>query len=229
MNLATQLQNEARLTTRQENLLNIAALCKTTRALGPGLRAAVWVQGCPLHCPGCVAPEWIAMKPARLVTAEALVGELLEDGGVTGLTISGGEPMLQAASLAALVRQARRERDLDVICFTGYQIENLRRNPPVPGVEEFLQEIDVLIDGPYIERLNDNLGMRGSKNQRVLHLSGRLRDYDFEHTQRKVEIRLSDGQAMMVGVPPLKLKEALNAAVDRANQMQWELLHYERV
>jgi hypothetical protein len=54
----------------------------------------VWVQGCPFSCPGCVAPEWIPIRTERLVAPDVLAGELLADDAVTGLTISGGEPML---------------------------------------------------------------------------------------------------------------------------------------
>src|SRR5512146_912679 len=99
------------------SVLNVAAICPTTRALGPGVRAVVWVQGCAFHCPGCIAPDWIPIRPARLVKPEALAEELLADPEVTGLTFSGGEPMLQASALARLARAARNMRDVDIICF----------------------------------------------------------------------------------------------------------------
>src|SRR2546429_8298948 len=86
-------------------LLNVADTCIGTRALGPGLRSVVWVQGCRLRCPGCMTPDALSMEQARLVAPEALAEELFADHRrITGLTLSGGEPMLQAAGLAALVR-----------------------------------------------------------------------------------------------------------------------------
>lgn len=211
------------------HMLNIAATCPATYALGPGLRSVVWVQGCAFHCPGCIAPDWIPIKPARLVQVEDIVGELLQNPQVTGITFSGGEPMLQAAGLARLARLARMKRDIDIICFTGFQRADLEGNPPGPGVDELLNQVDVLIDGPYIARLNDNLGLRGSRNQRIHYLSDRLRHSNLDQIQRKAEIHIMDGQAMMIGVPPTRLGEAYNQAINKANGLQMRLIQYERV
>lgn len=137
--------------------------------------------------------------------------------------------MLQASALSRLARAARNRRDLNIICFTGYSHEQLKKAPPDPGVHDLLGQVDVLIDGPYIARLNDNRGLRGSANQRIHHLTGRLTHENLDSQLRKAEIHLLDGQAMLIGVPPAHLSEAFHQAVDRANQMQWELLHYERI
>lgn len=209
--------------------LNLAATCRSTRALGPGLRAAVWVQGCAFHCPGCIAPDWIPIRPARYILVETLAEELLAGPDIEGLTISGGEPMLQAASLARLVRLMKSRRDVNVICFTGFRIEQLHHAPPGPGVHDFLQEIDVLIDGPYIQRLNDNAGLRGSRNQRVIHLTDRLVHFDFENAPRKAEVHITSGQAMLVGVPPAGMREAFQRSLDEISSGGLGVLQYERV
>lgn len=208
-------------------MLNVAATCRATRALGPGLRSVVWVQGCLLHCPGCVAPDWIPLRPNRLVQPEALVDELLSDPGITGLTISGGEPMLQAEALYHLVRLVRVRKDVDIICFTGFQRTQLEKNPPYAGIPELLGQLDVLIDGPYIARLNDNLGLRGSSNQRVHYLTSRLAGSDLENGMRKAEIHLTDGEALLVGVPPARLENAFNQAIARVQQIQRGIPGYE--
>lgn len=153
------------------SLVNVAATRVGTRALGPGLRSVVWVQGCPFTCRGCMSPDWIPDRPARLVAPGELAAELLADARVTGLTLSGGEPMAQAAALAETVARARAERDLSVLCFTGYRLERLRRDPPDPGVARLLACVDVLVDGQYVAELNDGRGLRGSRNQRVHRLN----------------------------------------------------------
>jgi anaerobic ribonucleoside-triphosphate reductase activating protein len=211
------------------HILNVAATCPATHALGPGLRSVVWVQGCAFRCPGCIAPDWIPIKPAKLYLIEDLVDELLQNPGVKGITFSGGEPMLQAAGLARLARLARKKRELDIICFTGFQRVYLVENPPGPGVDDLLSQVDVLIDGPYIARLDDNLGLRGSRNQKIHYLSNRLRHVDFDQVQRKAEIHILDGNAMLVGVPPTQLGEAYNQAINKANGLQMRLVQYERV
>src|ERR1035441_4932155 len=117
-------------------MVNVAATCVCTRALGPGLRSVVWVQGCPFRCPGCIAPDWIPDRPARHISPGELAAELLADPDIGGLTFTGGEPMIQADGLAQVIRSARRERDLTLICFTGYRLAGLRARPPGPGVAE---------------------------------------------------------------------------------------------
>jgi anaerobic ribonucleoside-triphosphate reductase activating protein len=189
-------------------MLNVAETCGSTRALGPGRRAVVWVQGCPFRCRGCLAPDWIPDRPARLVDVADLAGELLADPEVEGFTFSGGEPMAQPGALAALIRTARRRRPLSLVCFTGHRIEELRGRP---GPEELLREVDVLIDGRYVDARNDDRGLRGSANQRVHHLTGRLRGFPFDDGPRTAEIRLRGDEALMVGVPPKAVAAAWHA------------------
>jgi len=180
--------------------LNVAAVSARTQALGPGTRAVVWVQGCPLNCLGCLAPTWIPFVPALRLRPEEIL-EQWDLNNITGITFSGGEPMEQAAGLAALARLARRKKALDLICFTGYRYERLLRNPPNAGVPRLLAEVDVLIDGPFVQSLNDSVGLRGSSNQRVIHLTSRLKEYDLESNTRKVEITVTDGELAFIGIP----------------------------
>ncbi|MBB5121041.1 4Fe-4S single cluster domain-containing protein [Streptomyces eurocidicus] len=201
--------------------LNVAATWVGTTDLGPGWRSAVWVQGCPLSCPGCMSPDWIPAVPARAVTPAALCAELLADPAVDGLTFSGGEPMEQAGGLAEVARLARRARPgLSVVCFTGHRLERLRAHPPTPGVPRLLAEVDVLVDGPYVRRRDDGRGLRGSANQRVHHLTGLLSDggYGFEDRHRTAEIAVGGREAFLIGVPPPDLLTVFDAAVDRSGR-----------
>jgi anaerobic ribonucleoside-triphosphate reductase activating protein len=203
--------------------LNIAATVAATHALGPGLRAVVWVQGCCFNCPGCISPEWIPKQLARLVRPEDQAVELLARQDIDGLTFSGGEPMLQAAGLARLVQTARQQRELSVISFSGFTLEQLRqKQDKMPGVAEFLGEIDVLIDGLYQAGQNDNQGMRGSANQRIHYLSGRLSDYDFDNQARQSEIHIGDGYAFLVGVPATQVLASFNQAMEKAKKRKAE-------
>ena len=214
----------------QKNLiLNVAATCSGTHALGPGMRAVVWVQGCPFHCHGCIAPDWIPFTPARLVNVDELVDELLANPEVTGLTFSGGEPMKQAAGLAAVARVGRQRRDLNIICFTGYKFEKLLKPPVDPAVQDLLAQVDVLIDGSYNARLDDNQGLRGSSNQRIHHLSLQLKDFDFETSPRQVEMQVDEGNILMVGIPPSGMDVSFKNAVDLVQQKGLDLVKYERI
>lgn len=184
-----------------------------TRALGPGLRSVVWVQGCPFRCAGCIAPDWIPLAGGRRVPVTDLAAELLADPQVAGLTFSGGEPMLQAGPLADLARRARGERDLTLIVFTGFRLAELRRQPPGPGVPDLLGQADVVIDGRYVASRNDGRGLRGSDNQRVHLLTGRLAGSYAELVAgpRRTEIRLRPASALLVGVPAASAAHAFAA------------------
>ncbi|MBE1484383.1 4Fe-4S single cluster domain-containing protein [Plantactinospora soyae] len=183
--------------------MNVAAITTFTRALGPGRRSVLWVQGCPFRCAGCIAEEWIPQHEADRITPARAAELLTTDPRIDGVTFSGGEPMLQAAALAEVITLIRRDRELSLICFTGYRLEQLRDRPPNDGVPALLAEVDVLIDGLYVAARNDGRGLRGSTNQRIHHLTGRLSDsdYDYENRERVSELQQVDGELLLVGVP----------------------------
>ncbi|MCC6147789.1 MAG: radical SAM protein [Anaerolineaceae bacterium] len=193
--------------------LKVAAAASGVSSLGPGLRAAVWVQGCPFHCPSCLAPDWIPFEGAPYeITPSGLADMLLADDRISGLTLSGGEPFAQAEGLARMLRIARRRRrELNVISFTGYRYETLEDHPHSPWIHALLNQVDVLIDGPYIARLNNGKGLRGSSNQRILHLTNRLRDFAFEDEPRSIEIVIGNGELLAVGIPPGKALQSLES------------------
>lgn len=200
--------------------INMAAYTQATYALGKGLRSAVWVQGCPLHCKGCIAPEFIPFTRATLISPEHLADILLTQP-VEGITISGGEPFMQAGVLAEMLSIARSRREISVICYTGFQLETLQKFESASGVPALLSQIDCLIDSPYIERLNDNRGLRGSSNQRIFHFTDRLKDYDFQNGPRKVEVHIQDGEVLSVGVPPLQVTKADPMVVQQVLELSY--------
>jgi len=199
--------------------LNIAMLCITADVLGPGRRLVIWVQGCRKSCIGCISPEWARLVNAHLIGPERLSEKILATD-VSDITISGGEPMLQAAGLADMVQRLRRHRDFSVICFTGFTLEELHQQPPGPGIKEFLTHIDLLIDSPYQVELNDNRGLRGSSNQKLIALTDRYTDliHKMETQERKVEIQIIPGGAVLVGVPPSGVSATFADTIQRINE-----------
>lgn len=145
------------------------------RVLGPFERACIWVQGCRRRCRGCLTPESRALKAGEAVSVERLARWVLSQRNIEGITVSGGEPMLQAWQIAELIQRVRRERDLGVVCYTGYELEHLLKESKA-DVAALLECIDLLIDGPYREALAEDLLWRGSSNQRLLCLTDRYRD-----------------------------------------------------
>lgn len=180
--------------------LNILQLCRNgTRALGPGLRYAIWVQGCPFRCPHCETPEGQSFAPKTLIDVTELAQDIIGRPMIEGITISGGEPMEQAGLLADLLELVQAKRpELNVISYTGYKIEQLISEDAL----RFISYLDVLIDGQYIHEKNDNKGLRGSSNQRVHFLTDRLADKAKMFTEdcRKLEIRFKGPYFCVIGL-----------------------------
>lgn len=148
------------------------------------------------------------------MSADAMAGLLLEDPSVTGITISGGEPMMQAQPLARMVKEARKQRDLNVICYTGFNLKTLRSGFP-SNATELLAVVDLLIDGPYVDSKNTGYGIRGSTNQTLHFLTKALTDHAEELVsgRRLPEIHLSRGKSIMVGIPPKAARDHTVAAL----------------
>jgi anaerobic ribonucleoside-triphosphate reductase activating protein len=184
-------------------VLRVADLHRDCRVLGPGSRFAVWVQGCPLSCPGCISPQWIPFDGGRAMDVDTLAEEIA-DTAVDGLTISGGEPFAQAPALTRLVTAVRERRDLSVLCYSGYRLSWLRERGDA-AQRGLLSRLDVLIDGPYSARLHAALRWRGSSNQRVHRLSSRdLPGFDGPDVSAGLQLEVTaDGDVQWLGVPPI--------------------------
>ncbi len=199
-------------------LLNLAEICPSSHVLGPGKRFIIWVQGCSFNCPGCVSPDWIPQIPAHLVEPIKLAEYILSLPDIDGLTVSGGEPMLQAAALGELFSHLRQKKDLSIICYTGFTLAQLQAQG-TESIQKILSLMDVLIDGQYIASLNDNRGWRGSSNQQVHFLTPRhLSEADlFTNRKRDVEIYLGSDSALMVGVPPKDFQQKFGTCVTNSS------------
>jgi anaerobic ribonucleoside-triphosphate reductase activating protein len=179
-------------------ILRVHATEPRSRANGPGSRFVVWVQGCTLGCPGCFNPATHAAG-GREIDVDALADELRH---VDGLTVSGGEPLQQAAAVAELLAHAR-SRGLSTLVFSGYTVDEIRELPDGPAV---LANLDVLIDGRYVAGERLGAGLRGSANQRIQLLTSRYTLAEVEATP-VAEVRISPtGEVVLTGVDPLKLK-----------------------
>jgi len=153
--------------------MRLAGIVTESIVDGPGVRTVVFAQGCPHRCPGCHNPEtWDPNRGQEMTVKEVLKVIQKNKKNIRGLTLSGGEPFLQAEEMAALAVKAR-ELGLDVVTYTGYIYEELLKIDS-PGWSKLLEVTDILVDGPFVQELKDiSLPFRGSSNQRVIDLRGR--------------------------------------------------------
>lgn len=128
------------------------------------------MAGCEQRCPGCYVPETHDLKGGSKLGVYEVAGMLLAAEGEPrdGITILGGEPLLQPEGLLALMRLLK-ERAQHITLYTGFTLEELlHRNDPI--IHQLLALTDILIDGPFIRELSHHAGeWRGSTNQRVIH------------------------------------------------------------
>ena len=136
---------------------------------GPGLRLTVFCQGCEHHCPACHNPGTHDIKGGHLIETSELATRLDKNPLLCGITLSGGEPILQAAACAELARAAK-DRGKNVWLYSGFTLEELHSKKD-QSIELLLSLTDVLVDGKYIhaERSLD-LKYRGSRNQRLIDM-----------------------------------------------------------
>lgn len=137
---------------------------------GPGLRFVIFTQGCHKRCEGCHNPSTHDLMGGYLKSMDEIVDMWQKNPLLKGITISGGEPFIQAKQSLYLATRAK-QNGLDVLVYSGYYYEELKRSKNV-FVHQLLETADYLIDGPFECKLKDlNLLFRGSKNQRIICLN----------------------------------------------------------
>lgn len=210
--------------------LRIFNIIKNTKVEGPGNRYCIWVQGCSRHCKGCQAVHTWAHNKGELYEVDDIIEDIFKVAGIAvpatltltspqncppdtflsaeskesrgtmieGVTFLGGEPFEQAEALG-VIADAVKEKGLSVLCFTGGKLEELRENSVN---KKLLDNIDLLIDGEFIEELTDySRPWCGSSNQRYHFLTARYNEEIFTKYKNKVEVNISkNGQIFMNGM-----------------------------
>lgn len=199
--------------------IRIHYFLKKTTALGPGVRTAIWLQGCEKNCFGCMSPETKAIDGGYVVDIDRLIDLVLTVEGIEGVTISGGEPFLQIEALYYLLNEIRKNSNLSVIVYTGYTISQLKsmNNDLVDCMLNSL--IDILIDGEYIERMNDGIALKGSSNQVVHFLSDKYINQKeiYNSENRRADIIISGTDALLVGIPEKEMLKTWYRIIDELN------------
>ena len=152
-------------------MIRVLDIIEDTMVDGPGFRTSIYCAGCRHACPGCHNPQSWDFNVGRDMTVEQIMRIIENDPYTLGVTFSGGDPMYQAAGFAELARQIHRRTQKDIWCYTGFTFESLIHQDQ----RELLAEVDVLVDGPFIQSLHDSdLLFRGSSNQRLIDVQASL-------------------------------------------------------
>jgi anaerobic ribonucleoside-triphosphate reductase activating protein len=195
------------------------ALIPASRAIGPGLRAVVFFQGCEVGCVGCWNPKSHQFRGPE-VTVDVVAQEVLksrQEHSLEGVTFSGGEPMQQADNLLGLLHRLRKQApELSFGMFTGYAENELAKGQYwVSGDgsteqrrKHLWQEIRGCLDFAILGRFNQaqpsNMPLRTSRNQVLRLFTNRYSPTDFSEELTEVIIN-EGGRAEVTGFPTLGL------------------------
>jgi len=190
-------------------LIAVSRLHYPVTALGYGIRAGIWVQGCTIACNGCVSKDtWVA-GPEHIMEIDEIrnwLDQTLEPG-IDGITISGGEPFEQPLPLLELVEminewRASSKTPIDILCYSGMTSKRLVRDH-----SQILESgIDAIIAEPFIQTQPTDLIWRGSANQKLMTLSKLGRDrYDpyqeLAPTRPPMQVSVDQGSIWCIGIP----------------------------
>ena len=205
--------------------MQIARIYYPVKTLGPGNRIGIWTVGCPHRCYKCSNPELWKKDPSKEINLPTIRNTLLHiktKNQIDGITISGGEPFLFPEQLCRLVLFIKRDISEDILIYTGFTIDELYGTEN-PYTITILENIAVLIDGPYLDDLNDDTGLRGSSNQRIIFIdSAYERKYENSMLQKRLVQNVHyNGGVVSFGIPLRNYKERLYA------QLQQRGISYE--
>lgn len=161
--------------------MRYAGMIKNDVAAAPGVCVTFFTQGCPHHCPGCHNPETWNFDGGREFTPKTLIElkkALIANGVHRDLCIMGGEPLCRENLFLVndIITEIKKfDSSIKIYIWSGYTYEELLdRKEKI--LQNILENIDVLIDGPFILAERDiTLPMRGSRNQRIIELKEKLK------------------------------------------------------
>lgn len=156
--------------------MRCAQMRKFDIANGPGVRATLFVSGCSHHCPNCFNQAYQDFGYGTVwdTATEEIFMSYVRDPNVRGVSILGGEPMQQDQQLLLLLKRIKQETGKSIWLYTGYTYEQVMEDA---FKKEIACQCDVLVDGPFIEKLkNLNLRFRGSSNQRLINVPASLEE-----------------------------------------------------
>ncbi|MDE6195318.1 MAG: anaerobic ribonucleoside-triphosphate reductase activating protein [Erysipelotrichaceae bacterium] len=157
-----------------EKTLRLARELQTDSIVdGIGLRTVLWLQGCTHDCLGCHNPSTHAVDGGIEVALSDVIHEIKGCRYQSGLTLSGGEPFLQASSLVEVVKEVRSS-SFNIWAYSGFTFEELLAKEEY---KQLLSYIDILVDGRFcIEQKDERLQYKGSKNQRIIDVQRSIQE-----------------------------------------------------
>ena len=130
--------------------LRIAGVVKESTVDGPGFRYVIFTQGCPHKCEGCHNPETHDFNGGKIVPIDDIIKDIEKNPLLAGVTISGGDPFMQAGQVAKLLDKL--DKKLTVMVYTGFTYEYLLKYADDKNkYMDLLERTDILMDGKFVK------------------------------------------------------------------------------
>lgn len=157
-------------------MLNLAGVVEESIVDGPGIRCAIFAQGCSFGCSGCQNPQTHEFGVGENRTVDELVEIVVRNPLVRGVTFSGGDPFFQAEGFARLAARLKT-LGYETAAYTGFRWEDLVSGGS-SAQKDFLSHLDILIDGPFVLAQRDlDLRFRGCASKRIVDVPKSLALY----------------------------------------------------
>ena len=145
--------------------LRISGIVNDSIVDGPGLRLAVFTQGCLHNCAGCHNPQTHDVNGGYLIDTDEIIEKVKANPLLQGITLSGGEPFLQVDASSELMEKVKH-LELSTIIYTGFMWEELMDNV---NLKRLALMADYVIDGKFIQEYKTlDMAFAGSSNQRII-------------------------------------------------------------
>jgi anaerobic ribonucleoside-triphosphate reductase activating protein len=192
-----------------DNFIQVAAIEPCSIVNGPYQRSVLWVQGCSKRCDGCWNPNFLPFNGGEKKSIEETVTLLTQDPLIEGVTLSGGEPFSQSTALTELSKRLR-QKGLGIMAYSGLTLDEILEDDDKSAL---LFELDILVDGEYVQTERAAGMWRGSKNQNVHFLTERYMEF-FEKVYTEEQricdaIIKPDGRVTVTGFPTIEFLQMI--------------------
>ena len=182
-------------------MLKIYNFLPTSEVNGPGKRSVIWTQGCLKECVNCFNSIMKDISGGYIIHIEELYEKIISNKEIEGISISGGEPFLQTTEIYKLLEKIKFNSNLSILVYTGMTMKEILLEH---NIKKNLEFIDVLVAGPYIDKLKNSGSITSSSNQNIYLLTDRYSIEDFNLPESEITIT-NNGKIIITGIKPMIL------------------------
>lgn len=164
--------------------MKINKIIKNSKVNGPGTRYTIWVQGCSIHCKGCLNLNTWDFNKGHETSIDDLIKDIKKQK-IDGISLTGGEPLDQFEEAQMFLEKVFPT--YNIFLTSGYTLEEIKKSKI-----SILNFVDILVSGPFDENLiDDSFAWRGSTNQQIDFLTERSQEFVNYKPEFKTEIKIN--------------------------------------